>query len=142
MSISTSLRRRYHMDMPERLDRVRRLASASPGLRLLVLYGSRARGTAHARSDWDLGFLADAGFDVDGLLAGLAEDLGADHVDLADLSRASVVLRHAVAGDGVVLHERAPGEFHAFQLGAVTDWSDMEMVIRTESDALLARLHS
>jgi hypothetical protein len=38
----------------------------------LILYGSRARGTAHAASDWDFAYEADAAFDPDGLLAGLA----------------------------------------------------------------------
>ena len=130
------------MDMTEPLARVRHLAAESPGLRLLLLHGSRARGEAHAKSDWDFAFLANPDYDVDGLLASLGEAVVADDIDLADLSRASVVLRHAVAADGVVLHEQTEGEFHAFQIAALTDWSDMEAVIRTESQALLSRLHS
>jgi predicted nucleotidyltransferase len=47
-----------------RLAEVARLADDEPHLRLLLLYGSRARGDAHARSDWDFGYLADPEFDA------------------------------------------------------------------------------
>ena len=63
-----------------------------PGLRLLVLHGSRARGQAHAGSDWDFAYLADPGFDADELLMRLVEGIGADRVDLADLGRAGEAL--------------------------------------------------
>lgn len=33
------------------------LAATMPGLGLLVLHGSRARGDAHQRSDWDFAYL-------------------------------------------------------------------------------------
>lgn len=40
------------------VDRLRGVAGRHPSVRLLVVYGSRARGDDHARSDWDLGYLA------------------------------------------------------------------------------------
>jgi hypothetical protein len=106
-----------------------RIAAATPGLQLLVLYGSRARSAAHARSDWDFGYQADGTFDADGLLAALADYLKVDRIDLADLNRAGALLRHRVAGDGVVLFERSPGLFQRFWLDAVHTWCDLAPVL-------------
>ena len=113
--------------------------AAVPGLELLVLHGSRARGDSHARSDWDFAFIGGPTLDADGLLAILAETLHVDHVDLADLNRASALLRHKAAGDGVVVFERTPGRFKQFQIDALTAWSDMEFVLRAESESMLTR---
>lgn len=79
---------------------------ARHAIALCVLFGSRARGDATARSDLDLGViradrrpftfreLAAAHLDLEQLLG--------DRVDLVDLSTPDVVLRLAVARDGVV----------------------------------------
>jgi len=45
--------------------------SSTGGLRLLVLFGSRARGDERADSDWDFGYLGSPSLDVDGVLATL-----------------------------------------------------------------------
>ena len=66
------------------LDRVRALAAASPGLRMLILFGSRARGDAWAQSDWDLAYAADPGFDADHCMSAVADLLAADRIALVD----------------------------------------------------------
>ncbi len=111
--------------------------SRMPGLRLLVLHGSRASGRAHARSDWDFAYLADPGFDADGLQALLVEGLGDDQVDLADLGRAGALLRHRVASSGALVHEHARGEFQAFQLDAARVWCDMAPVLEPAYERVL-----
>ena len=111
-----------------------------PELRLLVLYGSRARGEAHAGSDWDFAYVSDAGFDELGLRADLSSALASDEVDLADLDRAGGVLRYAVARDGKALFERSEGEFERFALSAIRFWLDVEPVIRESQQAMLERL--
>ncbi len=116
------------------------IAATFPALELLVLHGSRARGDAHEASDWDFAFQAGPDFDPDALLARLAEALHANHIDLADLDRASALLRHKAAGDGVVVFERTPEVFKRFQIEAITAWSDMEAVLRAEYESMLARL--
>lgn len=105
------------------------VSSVFPGLSLLTLHGSRARGGAHARSDWDLAFQAEASVDPDALLAWLAERLKADRVDLVDLDRANALLRYRVARDGVVLFERQAGLFQRFWLDAVDTWCDLAPVL-------------
>ncbi len=126
--------------MREQLEAARRIATAAPHLRLLVLHGSRARATAHARSDWDFAYLADAGFDPDALMAALVEALHTDQLDLADLDRASGLLRYRVAADGLAVFERSPGLFTQFRLDAVDAWCDMEPVLRVAYDERLEQL--
>ena len=104
-------------------------AAAATGLQLFVLHGSRARGDAHAGSDWDFAYEADTTLDADGLLASLADLLKADRIDLVDLDRAGALLRHRVARDGVVLFERSPGRFQRFWLDAVHAWCDLAPVL-------------
>lgn len=105
------------------------MSDETPGLRLLVLHGSRGRGDEHAGSDWDFAYEADATFDPDGLLASLADPLKADRIDLADLGLAGALLRHRVARDGVLIFEQTPGRFERFRLDAIQTWCDMAPVL-------------
>jgi predicted nucleotidyltransferase len=118
------------------------IAARYPALRLLVLFGSRARGDAHEHSDWDLGYLADAagGFDPDALLLALVTELGTDRVDLVDLARAGALVRMRAASEGRPLHERRPGVFADFRQEAVRFWCDIEPLLRAGYANVLARL--
>ena len=78
------------------------VAARQPGLRLVVVFGSRARGDATARSDWDVGYLGSELLDREGFLADLVAALGTEAVDLVDLDRASGLVRFRAARDGVV----------------------------------------
>lgn len=109
------------------------------GLVLLVLLGSRARGTEHAGSDWDLGYLADGPLDALDLRADVVATLGTDAVDLVPLVSASAVLRRDAAVHGRVLVRRRPGAFTDFQVEAAGFWCDVEPVIReAHADVLRA----
>lgn len=106
-------------------------------LELLVLHGSRARGDAGPRSDWDLAFLGGGALDASELLAVLVSALATEEVDLADLSLGSAKLRFDVARDGRPLFEGRPGRWHAFQLEAAHFWCDAGPVIQAANRALL-----
>ena len=106
----------------------------------MVLFGSRARGAAHAGSDWDFGFLAERGFDPDELLARIMMLLECDDVDLVDLDRASGLLRFRAAADGVPVFEAAPGFFEGFWFEAVSFWCDAGPVLEEAYAAVLAEL--
>jgi predicted nucleotidyltransferase len=121
-------------------DRIRDAARNVPGLELLVLFGSRARGDAHAASDWDFGYLAAPATDIIGLLAALVEITGSDRVDLVDLARASGVLRFRAARDGQMLHEQTSGNGNTFRLEAAHFWCDMAPVLGPAHADVLARL--
>lgn len=98
-----------------------------PYLTLLVLFGSRARGDTHARSDWDFGALYDpeirksnlehkpfGAFEVPLIISQILQV--PDHlIDVVELDRCSKSIAHEIACDGKVLYERNPGEFKKFQ---------------------------
>lgn len=117
-----------------------RIGARHPNLRLLILFGSRARADAQERSDWDLGYLADTGLDPDALLLDLVNALGTDRVDLVDLARAGAQVRFRAAGEGRVLHEAAAGVFSKFWIEAVDFWCDAEPLLRAGYAQVLARL--
>ncbi len=127
------------MTQDEQLAALSAIAAASPGLCLLVLFGSRARERAHDRSDWDFGYLADAGFDSESLHRALVVELRSERVDLVNLATASALLRYRAAAQARVIFERA-GEFRRFWLDAVGFWCDAEPVLRGGYDRVLERL--
>lgn len=116
------------------------MARKTPGLGLLLLFGSRARGDDHAGSDWDIGFLASPGFDVDGMLAKLVALLGTDRVDLVDLSRANGLLRYRAAAEGRPLFVSEPGLYEQFWVEAVSYWCDMGSIIEAGYENVLKGL--
>jgi predicted nucleotidyltransferase len=123
-----------------RLEAAGAAASRTPGIRLLVFFGSRAVGREHRDSDWDFGYLADAGTVTDGLHADLIRLLNTERVDLVDLGSAGGLLRYRAAASGRPLFEREAGEFDRFWLEAVDFWCDVEPILRPAYDRVLDRL--
>jgi predicted nucleotidyltransferase len=115
-------------------------ASATPGLTLLLLFGSRARGDAGTASDWDFGYIGSGIFDPDRLLPVLLSTLGSDRVDLVDLQRAGGLLRFRAARDGRPVYEAEPDAFARFWLDAVLFWCDVAPIVQRGYDAILAEL--
>ena len=116
------------------------IGARHPKLRLLILFGSRARGDAHEGSDWDLGYLADAGMDPDALLLDLVNALGTDRVDVVDLARAGAQIAFRAAADARVLYEAEPGLFGKYWIEAVDFWCDVEPLLRAGYADVLSRL--
>lgn len=119
---------------------LRAVARQHPGLALLVLFGSRARGDGSAGADWDFGYHAVPDLDALALAAAIAETVGSERVDLVDLARASGLLRFRAARDGVLIHEATSGDFDRFRFAAARFWFDAEPVLRPGYDAVLDRL--
>jgi predicted nucleotidyltransferase len=116
------------------------VAERQRGIDLLVLHGSRARGDAAAVSDWDFAFSGRPGVDVGGLTADLSRVLATDRIDVADLGRASALLRYRAARDAVVVFERFPDAFSRFWLDAVGFWCDAGAILQRGYDETLDRL--
>jgi predicted nucleotidyltransferase len=116
------------------------LAKSFPGLRLLLLHGSRARGDAGAHSDWDFAYRADTAFDELELRAALVRALGTDDLDLLDLDRAGGLVRYRAARDGKLVIARAPKEYERFALSAVRFWLDAQHAVRAGYEKVLERL--
>jgi predicted nucleotidyltransferase len=89
-------------------------------LELVILFGSRATGTARPGSDYDLGVLKREGTVGAGELFDLARDLSqaleVNDVDLVDLRHASPVLKYDAARVGQPLYEAEPGSFTRFHV--------------------------
>ena len=97
-----------------------------PYLEMLILFGSRARGDIHAKSDWDFAALydeemrkkcvGDNGFgwwEVPDKL-GKIFLINSDNIDVVELRKCSSLIAHFVAQDGKLLYEKQPGQFEAF----------------------------
>jgi predicted nucleotidyltransferase len=121
-------------------DAIAALLPEHPGLRLVVLHGSRARGDGGPDADWDFGVLTDGRTDLAALSASLTALLGTDAVDVVDLDRTSALLRYRAARDGIVLWEQPAGAFLRFRLDATTYWCDAGPVIRAAQEQVLAEL--
>jgi predicted nucleotidyltransferase len=106
-----------------------REAGRETGMKMLVLFGSRARGQVHAHSDWDFGYLAAERADIDLLRTRLAQALDTDTIDLVNLARGSALLRMQVSTEGKPLFESEPGLFLHFQDEAARFWCDVELVL-------------
>lgn len=118
------------MNVSETLGGAVKAAEKAPGLRALIVFGSRATGDAHAESDWDFAYVADVDLDREALREAMASALAVspDQVDLVDAVRANAALKFEIARDGVVVFERdAAGE--DFVVEAVRTWLDMEPVL-------------
>jgi predicted nucleotidyltransferase len=79
-----------------------------PGVKLALVFGSTARGTARADSDVDIAIDAEGDVDLLGLAARLTLTLGRE-VDLVAISDAGVPLLQELVRDGIVAHEGAYG---------------------------------
>ncbi|HEY9298709.1 MAG TPA: nucleotidyltransferase domain-containing protein [Phormidium sp.] len=97
-----------------------------PYLKMLVLFGSRARGDTHPKSDWDFAALYDeklreescnnrgfAWFEVPGIL-GEAFSINSDEIDVVELNRCSPLIANFIAHDGKLLYEQESGQFEQF----------------------------
>jgi predicted nucleotidyltransferase len=131
--------------MPNRTPTLEELKALSPKLiekipylKMLVLFGSRARGDIHANSDWDFAALYDeevrkayikdnawAWFEVPQLLGHVFE-INSDQIDVVELNNCSWLIAHFVARDGILLYEKDPGGFEYFRVTALRNESELK----------------
>lgn len=127
------------------------LASTHPDLKLLVLFGSRARGEADSSSDWDFAFLLKPdrptehkpfSFPGADLLDTLCKILHVSEaaIDLVDLSTCSEITAHFVARDGQVIYEKTPGEFAQFQQSALKTKAELKQYRHAQREKVLQTL--
>lgn len=109
-----------------------------PEVQLIALFGSRAKRTATARSDWDLAVAKTPGsyegmqyFVLQEKISELLE-ISFDKIDLIDLRTASPLLSFAIAREGKPLYESIPGTFRVFQVRASKVYADTAKVRRLQ----------
>lgn len=130
--------------IPELLEQV-------PYLKLLVLFGSRARGDNQESSDWDFAMLFDedlrkqhepSGWDSyrSRMILQTLLDLGDDEIDWVDLKQASELLANAIARDGLVICEREPELFNIFRQQTLLSKQQLKAIRHQQNIELEAAL--
>jgi predicted nucleotidyltransferase len=104
--------------------------------RLIVLFGSAARGTATPSSDIDLGFLPTQGMDATAVTNEVIRHTHRNAVDVVDLSRSDPLTRMQVARYGVVLFAEDDSTFPEFCSLAFRVYVDSEKLRRAQRRAL------
>jgi len=84
------------------------------GLQLVLLFGSAAAGTAHRKSDIDLGFLFEKPADLVALTNRVIRLLHTDRVDVVDLRKTGPLLNFSVAKKGRLFYESSKGVYNEF----------------------------
>lgn len=119
-----------------------------PYLKLLVLFGSRARGDNFPSSDWDFALLFDeelrqqyepgGGWNCYRSWSVLQQILGLDddEIDWIDLKNASDVLAHTIAFEGKVIYEKTAGEFEAFRRISLKTTAELRQIHQKEREEL------
>lgn len=111
------------------------IAQQIPDLKMLVLFGSRARGDYHTKSDWDFAVLYDEEkqnlvqeYNQLKIYDSLAKvfQISSDKIDVINLSKCSPLLAFNIAKDGKVVYERTSGEFIYFQMKAWKIYADTQ----------------
>ncbi|PSB20198.1 nucleotidyltransferase domain-containing protein [Phormidesmis priestleyi ULC007] len=119
-----------------------------PYLKLLVLFGSRARGDHFPSSDWDFALLFDeelrqqyepgGGWNCYRSWSVLQQllDLGDDEMDWIDLKNASDLLAHTIASEGKVIYEKTAGEFESFRQTSLKTTAELKKIYQEEREEL------
>lgn len=107
-----------------------------PYLKILVLFGSRAKGNIHTQSDWDFAVFYDeevrknyilnnifTWFEVPEKLGNIFQ-INSDIIDIVELDRCSPLLSFHVARDGKLIYEKNSGDFINFQMKAWKIYAD------------------
>jgi len=123
-------------------DRLRQSVASLPEVRLAVLFGSTARGTAGPRSDVDLGVLLDPDTPDARLRVEveLGRAVGDRSVDVIFLKEASPLLRFEIAKEGLLLLQREDHLWTLFKEKAMVDWWDWAPYSRMFTEAAVRRL--
>jgi predicted nucleotidyltransferase len=125
---------------PMSLDTLHARLEQVPSVRLAVLFGSEAQGTARRSSDIDLGLILDErGPDVASLVVDLERAL-ARTVHVVLLDEAPPLLRSEIGRYGKVLVERRPYEWADFRAHAMIDWWDWAPTAAMIERSVAARL--
>ena len=123
-----------------------------PYLEMLVLFGSRARGDIHAKSDWDFAALYDEAmrkacvgdtafrwWEVPRKLGEIVR-VSSDNIDVVELNKCSSLIAHFVARDGKLLYEKKPGQFEAFREQALMKETQLKQFKKSLREKIEANL--
>lgn len=105
-----------------------RLIAKKYGIKLIILFGSRAKGITGLKNDIDIAVLTQKTLNNQkeyNMFQDFIRILKSDNLDIAILNFSSPLLRFQVAKDGKLLYEQKKGDFRKFQLITIKDyWSN------------------
>lgn len=125
------------------IETLRHTAKELPDVDVLVLFGSRADGSARAASDVDIAI----GLGVRSAATRRAVEVAFARavdppVDVCFLDAAPPQLRFEIARSGVLLFERSEGAWARERARAMVDWWDWAPLARRIHDRAVARLRT
>jgi predicted nucleotidyltransferase len=129
------------VEAPEEIDLplLTRIAGRHASARLVVLFGSVARGTPLPWSDADFGVLGGTWIERLKLGAELGRALGRE-AHVVDLERAPEALRQEIARHGLLLREAAPGTWADYRAESFVRWFDVAPLRRLCAEGVRRRL--
>lgn len=113
------------------------------GVRFAYLFGSRASGRAHARSDADIAVMPSRPLGLlerERLALGLVRALGVPDVDLVALDRAGLEMRGRVVQEGRPIYSADEPARVAFEVRTRSEYFDFVPTLRTLERSFLARV--
>ena len=118
-----------------RIEGAARELAAESEYRLIILFGSAARGDDRIE-DLDIGILADHDIDTIAVTNRLTAALGIQNVDVTDLRHADPLLLILAARDGVPLYDATGNEFAKFWSLAARRFADTRKFRELEHEAI------
>ncbi len=119
---------------------LREFFAARSNIRLVYLFGSRARGDAAETSDYDFGVLLgeDADSDYRYILAHeLVVLLGTSDVDVVPLREAPIELAYNIIAEGRLLFERDLEERVDFEARTISKYCDYLPILRQQREDII-----
>ncbi len=117
---------------------LRSALAARAGVRLAILFGSTARGTARPTSDADVAVLA-RGVDLLALARDLSLAVGRE-VQIVDLGTVGYPMLQAIVRDGIVVKEHGRGDAARWRAHALVDLENDRPWFERMRDAYLEHL--
>jgi len=114
-----------------------KIAEQIPYLKLLVLFGSRARGDHHIDSDWDFAALYDEEMRGEIANSGKLEllniyshltsifNIDPEKVEVVRLNDCTLAIAHVVARDGLLIYEKENTDFEKFRTKFLLSQEDL-----------------
>ena len=130
------------------VNRITTTVEKLPNLKLLILFGSRARGEHRLDSDWDLAIsydeanrethIKEISNDYLTSLSILSElfEINRDSIDLIELDRCSPLMKYQVARDGKLIYEKNTGDFLKFRVRAWKEYADTAKFRKIQKDSI------
>ncbi len=142
---------RAKLSFDDLTNSVPQILEKAPYIKLLILFGSRARGDADQGSDWDFALLCDEdkykqhqgeGWSLLYSLGILQTtcDLKDDEIDVVDLNECSVLLAHSVVREGRLLYEEELGLFNDFRKKHLISPERLKDIRRQNREKLMGTL--